>query len=445
MYAMDAAVWQGFQHEWQYNHRLNRFGSYVCQASGGSAVAGHTAASGTGGDVAQFTEFVTRVRAEGVAFIPGHASTVVECQRNSKTPFLIKVRDLPLPPGAEGNDRYTVILNGFDLYAQDHADKLIAFDLDVTDPIVFQRGEKLRFSIVGSLHFDCRSPECQLLPVGLDVQNAEPEKHVEKPGREVERNHKKRGIDKHHVDNAVHWVKRQLVRLTNLNEVKQSIIGKDEDAPRRRLFRAFGNRFYLKVRKWRITTPYVLVVHYVVIAGDNDVLHLTESDLIENEYDWDMETEIHMADCGTVPIEIEGEQNCAAGTLGFRQISMTVTLNNDLGTSAPVQWGKGMHFLGWSIAIHDITTEGGKVRATLDLFYKCWSEAMNEVITLTTWGAFRAAGRAHFGVRLALLQFAEGKAEAQAALPGRISWPGGGISAKGHPQAICERPVTVNE
>ncbi len=442
---MDAAIWQGWHHAWEYNHRVNRFGSYVRHANGGSPVVGHTAASGTGGDVAHFTEFVTEVQAEGVDFIPGHAATIVECPRNNATPFLIKVSDLPIPPETQGKASYNVILNGFDLYAQDHSDKLIAFELEVTDPIVYQGGQKLRFSIVGRLRFDCRSPECQLLPIGLEFEEIEPREHDEKPEREFERAHKKRGIDKHRVDNAVQWVKQQLVRLTNLNEVKASIIGKDEDALQRRLFRAFGKRFFLKMLKWRITTPYVLVVHYVIIAGDDDALHVTESDFIEHDYDWDMETEIHMADCGTLPVEIEGEPGCAASTLGFRHISMAVTLDEELGTNAPVQWGKGMHFLAWSTAIRDITVEGSTVRAALDLFYKCWSEAMNEVITLTTWGAFRAAGRAHFGVRLALLQFVEGEVRPQAGLPGHIRWPGGGLSAKRHPQATYERPVTVDE
>jgi hypothetical protein len=301
--------------------------------------------------------------------------------------------------------------------------------------------------MLGSLHFDCRSPECQLLPLGLEVEEVKPHKHDAKSVREAarERAPKKRGIKKHRINESVQWLKRQVIRLTNLNEVKASIIGKDEDFLRRRLFRAFGKRFFLKMLKWRITTPYVLIVHYVVIAGNNDALRVTESDLIENEYDWDMEAEINMADCGTLPIEIEGEPDCAASTLGFRHISMTVTLDKELGTSAPIQWGKGMHILEWSTAIRNITFEGCKMKADLDLFYKCWSEAMNEIITLTTWGAFRAAGRAHFGARLALLQFMEGEARPQAALPGRISWPGGGLSAKRHPQAIYERPVTAGE
>ncbi len=68
-----AGIWQGFRHAWEYNHRLNRFGSYVLNLKGpdGAArtVAGHTSASGTGNDTAHFSEFVTQVdAADGVAF-----------------------------------------------------------------------------------------------------------------------------------------------------------------------------------------------------------------------------------------------------------------------------------------------------------------------------------------------------------------------------------------
>ena len=48
--------------------------------------------------------------------------------------------------------------------------------------------------------------------------------------------------------------------------------------------------------------------------------------------------------------------------------------------------------LEWNTAIREPVVDGDRVQATLDLFYKCWSEGMNEVITLTTWGAIRAAG-----------------------------------------------------
>ncbi|UCC63908.1 MAG: hypothetical protein JSV36_02275 [Anaerolineae bacterium] len=154
-----AVIWQGYHHEWEYNHRLNRLGSYVEHRPGDDggmrAVVGHTAASGTGRDTAHFAEFVTTVQAaQGVAFQPGEGETVVECQRGDLMPFVIRIDDLDLAPELQGRDVYTVVLNGFDLCALEHSEKIVTFDLDVTDPMVYDRGTKARFYIVGHLRFD---------------------------------------------------------------------------------------------------------------------------------------------------------------------------------------------------------------------------------------------------------------------------------------------------
>jgi hypothetical protein len=124
---------------------------------------------------------------------------------------------------------------------------------------------------------------------------------------------------------------------------------------------------------------------------------------------------------------------------------LTTELDQAFGTNNPIQWGTGMHMLAWDIAIRHIASEAGRVRATLDLFYKSWSQAMNEVITFTTWGAVRSAGSASLGARLALLQFREATPSQQRVLPGQIHWPGGGLNARDDPRACFERPVKHQE
>ena len=108
-----ATIWQGYRHAWQYNHRVNRFGSYVEDGDSAIATVTHTAASGTGGDYADFIDYVTPIAAEGVAFQSGVGETVVECQRTEDMPFHIKIDNLDLHPDLVGRDRYTVIINGF--------------------------------------------------------------------------------------------------------------------------------------------------------------------------------------------------------------------------------------------------------------------------------------------------------------------------------------------
>jgi hypothetical protein len=456
-----AILWQGYQHQWEYNHRVNRLGSYVAHPDGEqAAVVGHTAASGTGGDMAHFTDFCLSLRAvEGAAFQAGAEETVVECQRGDLTPFVICIDDLDLAPEMQGREVYAAVLNGFDLCALQHAEKIVTFDVDVTEPTIYAGGTKARFYIVGHLRFDCGSPECQLLPIRLESEmvdapgtgappsgaggggpcgGGEPALPIERP---------KRGLERRRFDRAAHWLKRQLATLMGVDEVKQSLFDRDADTTRRRLFRFLGRRFYLRFLKWELAAPYRVRAHFLLVGGDRNAMAVHDSDRFEHEYHWDLEHEVHREEVGVLPVAVavDDVDAYAVNALAFRQMAMDITIDETLGTEDPIQWGKGMHLLEWSMAIRDVEPAGGGLRAELDLFFKCWSEAMNEVITLTTWGAVRGAGSARIGARLAVLQFKRAEAGQALAVPGRIHWPGGGLSAKNDPRACFERRVEVQE
>lgn len=450
-----ALIWQGFQHAWTYNHRLNRFGSYALQAGAmpgcDQPLVVHTAASGTGGDSADFAEFATWVAdAQGVAFQSGVAETVLECQRGDPEPFVVRIEDLPLAPQLQGRDVMTVVINGFDLIATEHAEKLMTLDIEVTEPVVYDGGSRARFQIFGGLCFDCRSSECQLLPVRVEIDR---ERRGTTGGSPVEVHDgaspelpppiQKRGISRRKVDRAARWMKRRLTKLTDVEEVKRSIAGDDGDILRRQLFRMFGRRIFLKFLKWRFSAPYTLRVHYLIIAGDADAVRVTESSTLRHGYSWDMDTEVRQEDVGTKPVSLAADNaaDYAVNTLAYKRLHTDVVIDEAQGTEDPIQWGKGMHLLAWNLAIRDIATTDAGVSAKLDLFYKNWSEAMNEVITLTTWGAVRAAGAARFDARLVLLQFKSAQGGVQQQLPGRIRWPGGGLSAETDPRASYYRTV----
>ena len=450
-----AAIWQGFHHAWEYNHRLNRFGSYVDvgQANGRDEITvGHTAASGTGGDTADFTEFVTPVEAANVGFQIGRGETTVECMRGVTTTFRIKVDHLALDPALVGKERYAVVLNGFDLTARHHADKLIAFDLEVTDPVVSADGAHVRFEILGTLRFDCRTAECQLWPFGLEMEDVERGKRTSAahaaPPADGDAPRPKRGIRRSPpLEKAVNWLKRQIATFTDLENVKQSVLENEENRQRRRLFRLLGTQFYLRLLKWRIATPYLLRVHYLIIGGDGDALNVTPSDFHQNAYSWDAETEIHRESLGVLPVTVRGAPPAewACNTFGLQRIALTTQLDREFSSENPIQWGQGMHLLEWCVAVRDVRPDGAGVTANVDLFYKAWSEAMNEVITLTTWGALRSAGRATVGARLALLQFKQAAPATQRALSGQLHWPGGGLNARDHPRARVERPLIPSQ
>ena len=439
------AIWQGFNHAWEYNHRLNRLGSYVRSPTprDNEAVVGHTAASGTGGDTAHFSEYVTPVEAPDVSFQTGWAETTVECPRAVTTHFRIKVDWLDPAPEMVGRQTYTVLINGFDLVALRHADKLIAFEVEISEPIINRDGGSLRFSITGELCFDCRTAECQLLPFSLEVEQRQ-ERSTEKSSKSPTRFDRRRGIpNRPAFEQGVSWLKRQIARFTDLENVKQGIVGRDEDRLRRRLFRLFGRQFVLRLAKWRILSPYRLRVHYVIIGADRKDLRVTDSDLIEQSYSWDAETEIHCQDLGTASIAVRGgdPKQYDLNTFGFKALHLATEMDQDFESSSPIQWGKGMHLLEWHMAVRDIRSVGGQMHARMDLFYKSWSEAMNEVITFTTWGAVRSAGSARLCARLTLLQFRKARPATQHSIPGRMAWPGGGLNAQDDPRAVAERSM----
>jgi hypothetical protein len=452
-----AVIWQGYHHAWEYNHRVNRFGSYVDQRAGNPpdgavhATVGHTAASGTGNDTAHFVDFSTTIRsAKDVAFQAGCAETVVECQRGDLTPFTIEVDGLELAPEMQGRQVYAVVLNGFDLYALEHAEKIITFDMDITEPTIYEGGTKARFYVVGRLCFDCRSPECQLLPLRLESEAVDGHDEERSDDQQTETRvpelppvRTKRGLDRHKFDKAVNWIKRQLAMLMGVDEVKESLVGEDADSTRRRLFRFFRRRFYLRFLKWELSAPYMVRVRYLLVGGDQDALTVHDSDFFAHEYNWDLENEVDHEHAGVLSVTVPADDVAAyaVNTLAFSRMSMDVEIDKEQGTEDFVQWGRGMHFLEGSMAIRDIQPSPDGIRAKLDLFYKNWSEAMNRVITITTWGAVRGAGSARIGARLKLLQFKKATTGGQLAMPGRIYWPGGGLSAVGDPRARFERPV----
>ena len=70
-------IWQGFSHQWGYNHRINRLGDWVENVSEGDSciVKGtHTAASGSGADIATFAQYFTTVHSDLVETRSGVAT-----------------------------------------------------------------------------------------------------------------------------------------------------------------------------------------------------------------------------------------------------------------------------------------------------------------------------------------------------------------------------------
>jgi len=161
-------VWRGFRHAWSYNHRFNRFGSWVdmgvCEGDLCRYEVGHAGASGSGEDRAAVRDAYTELSASDVGF---HAGTVnFSLEGHEKRPNgsgrIIRNRTVELDVGGTVPDaeEYAVVLNGFDaMRASGESSKLIDFDLSVDQPT--RDGETVRFTVRTEVLLDCDSFECK--------------------------------------------------------------------------------------------------------------------------------------------------------------------------------------------------------------------------------------------------------------------------------------------
>jgi hypothetical protein len=174
-----ALVWQGFRHEWTYNHRVNRLGDYVrsqsCLQDVCSATIGHTASSGVGPDTATYRSYYATVNAPGVKFLAGETNLVVRGEEGV-TSTVTKPVVVTVPQSMRGRPA-TVLLNGFDLIAIDaldepaDADKVEDFDLGVSNALINPFDlSTLNFNVTFSFKGACKSVECEWLDTRLDYQ-----------------------------------------------------------------------------------------------------------------------------------------------------------------------------------------------------------------------------------------------------------------------------------
>ena len=160
-HAQDAAyLWRGFQHVWDYNHRLNRVGDFLsmsCGSLGCSGTSTHTADTGTGPDDADYYSHFTELQSSYAAFQPGYRTI-----RISTTEGTFLTGTLPVSIYANSNmrsrGRYVVLLNGFDLDAVGEAKKLDHIRIKLSD-LTYSKGY-LNFNIDWALKVDCDSAEC---------------------------------------------------------------------------------------------------------------------------------------------------------------------------------------------------------------------------------------------------------------------------------------------
>lgn len=153
-----AVIWRGFEHSWTYNHRINRVGDFVA-LQGDSVSIGHTSASGVGPDSTYFTNHYSLIEADNVHFFQGVESLKIYGKEKHLITKEVEIA-VPVPSHFHAQDKYTVVLNGFDLQAIGRADKLQLLRISVEDAKYASAVHELRFRLKVAIVVNCQSFEC---------------------------------------------------------------------------------------------------------------------------------------------------------------------------------------------------------------------------------------------------------------------------------------------
>ena len=167
-------LWQGFSQTWGYNHRIQRLGDWVASAGNANeckATLGHAAASGSGADQAEFTQYYAWIQSDLLDVQEG-ANTLNLSGKEGE--FIVVTEEVKVP-FAENKDeqlQFEVLLNGFDLHTSEgvKADKIQQFDLEVDSVWRESSTQKLVFRLRAAIRFSCSSAECEALNQVVDYQ-----------------------------------------------------------------------------------------------------------------------------------------------------------------------------------------------------------------------------------------------------------------------------------
>lgn len=153
-----AVIWNGFQHEWTYNHRMNRIGNFVNTRCAEPHVA-HCSATGIGADSTFYSTAYTIIESPTTRFQSGKISLSLFSKEGKMAQNNIEV-SIPANQYLSGKSKLVTLLNGFDMMALDRADKIQMLKIDMGDPHYVPLTNEIRFSINVALIVDCQSFEC---------------------------------------------------------------------------------------------------------------------------------------------------------------------------------------------------------------------------------------------------------------------------------------------
>lgn len=154
----NAIIWRGFEHNWTYNHRINRIGNYV-QFDNAKPKSIHWSASGFGADSTRFTSHYSFVQSPSTYFQEG----VVNIKLNGREKELITKEvqvSIPATSDMSNCENFTTLLNGFDIQAVGRADKIQLLRISIEDASYAPAVNELHFTVHIALVANCQSLEC---------------------------------------------------------------------------------------------------------------------------------------------------------------------------------------------------------------------------------------------------------------------------------------------
>lgn len=155
-----ALIWRGFEHQWTYNHRINRIGSLVSMEQD-SGYCIHYSATGLGDDSTFATTHYTYVESPNVFFKETKIKILVNGLEGD---LLTKTENvyLDLDKWMQGMSHYDVLVNGFEVRSVIKADQLQLLHFLVEDPNYVKETKQIHLTANFNLVTNCRTLECEL-------------------------------------------------------------------------------------------------------------------------------------------------------------------------------------------------------------------------------------------------------------------------------------------
>ena len=166
-------IWQGFNHVWEYNHRVNRMGDWlddINTTNGYTATSYHSAASGIGPDKCDYITYLTRLNTSKDIYFEAVSREIILSGAEETIDSQLITINLEFP--LINDPKAVVLLNGFDMYARPigsenlvgdgDADKLFNFSILPAAPVITSNSTNtlVSFDVVVTLGGACASPEC---------------------------------------------------------------------------------------------------------------------------------------------------------------------------------------------------------------------------------------------------------------------------------------------